>query len=126
MVATAGRSVVVDVEQLGGVLGLLAGFGDHHRDRVADVAHLADGEHRVRRLRHRRAVLVVDLPAAGQAADAVGRHVGAGIDRDHAGGGLGGCRVDCSEARVRAVGAADDRVELAGPVDVVGVVAVCR
>ena len=33
------------------------------------------------RLGHRRAVLVVDLPAAGQAADALGRHVGAGEHR---------------------------------------------
>ena len=63
------QHVVVDVDRLAGVLGLGLGLGDHHGDRIADEAHLADRQHRMHRLRHRRAVLVVDLPAAGDAAE---------------------------------------------------------
>ena len=101
-------------------------LGDHHRDRIADMAHLADRDHRMRRLRHRRAVLVVDLPAARQPADIVGRHVGAGEHRHHARRLRRRRGVDAVDLRMRPIRAADERMELAGPVDVVGVVAACR
>ena len=84
-VGDGGQVRVVDVDQFGGVLGLLLGFGDHDGDRVADMAHLADRDHRMRRFGHRRAVLVVDLPAAGNAADIFRRHVGADEDPHDAG-----------------------------------------
>ncbi len=119
-----GRQVgVVDLQQFGGVAGLLLRVRDHHGDRIADVAHLADRDHRMRRFGHGRAVLAVDLPAAGQPADALGRHVGADEHFYHA--GCCRCRrdVDAVDLRMRAVGAFDDGVELAGTVDVVGVVA---
>ena len=74
------------------------------------------------RLGHRGAVLVVDLPAAGDAADAIGIEVGAGVDGDDAGRGLGGGDVDGEQAGVRPVGAAHHGVELARAVDIVGVV----
>ena len=115
--------LVVDDDQLGRVLRRLLRLGDHHGDRIADMAHLADREHRMRRLRHRRAVLVVDLPAARQAADIVGRHVRAGEHRHHARRLRRRRGVDAVDPRMRPVRAADERMELAGPVDVVGVVA---
>ena len=119
-----GREVsVVDFEQLGGAFGLLLGFRDHHGDRIADVARLTGGDHRMRRFGHRRAILVVDLPAAGQAADAFSRHVGADEDLDHARRRRRRRDVDPVDRGVRPVGALDEGVELAWPVDVVGVVA---
>ena len=47
--------LVVDVDQLGRVLGEVAALGDHERDRVADEADLALGQRRARRLRAPRA-----------------------------------------------------------------------
>ena len=42
--------VVVDVDQLGRVHGLGAGLGHHEGDRVADEAHLVDGQRPARAL----------------------------------------------------------------------------
>ena len=94
------------------------------RDLVADVQRLVDRDDRVRRLLHRRAVLAVDQPAAGQAADLRFGQVGAIEHRQHAGGGE--CRrlVDAFDARmgVRAANEHDvretrhpDVVEVAAP-----------
>ena len=45
----AGRQhLVVDLDQLGRVLGLMVGLGDHHGDVIADVARLALGQDRMR------------------------------------------------------------------------------
>ena len=51
---------VVDLDQLGGVLGLLEGLGHHQRHRIADMAHAALGQHRPRGLAARRAVSVLE------------------------------------------------------------------
>ncbi len=117
-----GQVFEFDRQQFGRVARLLLGFGDHHRDRVADMAHLAVRKHGVLGLGHRAAVLVVDLPTARQPADR--DEVGAGVHRDHAGRGFCGRRIDGNDFRVRPVAALDHRVQLAGAVDVVDVVAV--
>ena len=114
--------LVVDLDQRGGVLGLLQGLGDHDCDLVADVAHLLLGEQRVLRLLHRRAVDAGDQPAAGQAAHR--RGVGAGEDVEHAGGRLRGGDVDRPDAGVRIGRAQEVGVGLALEGDVVGVLAV--
>ena len=67
------QHLVVDHHRLGAALRLLQRLGDHEGDRVADVAHLALRQRRMRRLLHRQAVLAGDAPAAGQSADVVGR-----------------------------------------------------
>jgi hypothetical protein len=77
--------LVVDLDQLGRVLRLQIGLGDDERDLVADVAHLLPGEHRMRRLVHRLAVLAVDQPAARQPADLRIDQLGAEHDVDDAG-----------------------------------------
>ena len=77
---------IIDAQLFGGLAGLRQGLGDDYRDRVADMPHAVDSERRVRRLGHRRAVFRMNLPAAGQPADAVGRHVLAGIDCRHSRG----------------------------------------
>ena len=38
------QQLVLDLDQVGGVLGDVAGLGDHGRDALADVAHLVDRE----------------------------------------------------------------------------------
>ena len=44
-----GKNVVIDLDQFGGVAGLLDGVGDDEGDGVADVADGALGQHRMRR-----------------------------------------------------------------------------
>src|SRR6185312_10602445 len=88
-----------------------------------DMAHLALRENRMRRLMLGRAVLELDDPAAGQAADL---DVLAGEDGDDAGRGLGLARVDPAERRVRVRAAQKIGVGLIRAVDVVDVVAFAR
>ena len=70
--------VVRDVDHRRRVARLVERLGDDHRDRIADVERLAVREHRMLRLLHRRAVEVVDQPAARQPADLA--EVGPGVD----------------------------------------------
>ena len=116
------QHAVVDLDQLGRVLGLVARLGDDDRDRVADMAHLAPGQHRVRRLDHGLAMLVGDQPAAGQAADPGGRQIGAGEDRDDAGCRQRLRRVDGAQGRVGVRAPEQIGVGLARTIDVVGIV----
>ena len=116
-----GQHLVVDVDQRRGGTGLLDRLGHDHGHAVADVAHLAVGQHRVLGLLHRRAVQAVDQPAAGQAAD--GLEVLAGEDA-HDPRGLGGGRgVERLDARMRVRRAQEGGVGLARQGDVVGVLA---
>ena len=72
--------LVVDLDELGGVAGELSRLGDDRDDRLADVAHLADGERVVLDVRARRARDLEervgqrrDLFAGQRAVDAVDR-----------------------------------------------------
>ena len=109
----------LDLQRLGGVARLGQRLGHHDRHGVADVAHLAVGQHRMLGLLHRRPVLVGDLPAAGQpphAGEVLRRE-----DLEHAGHGLGRVEADPLDAPVRHVRSHEHRVRLARHVDVVGV-----
>ena len=116
-----GQLLVFDHDPLGRVAGLVLGLGDHHGDDIADIADDARRDRRMGAGVHRRAVLGMDHPAADQAADLVGGEIGAGQDRDHAGGAgrLGGAdRVDAGMS----VGRADeDRVGGVPDAHVVGI-----
>ena len=86
------------------------------------MAHLALGEHRVRRLVHRLAVGTGDQPAAGQPVHAF--DVGARVDRDDAGRRL--APRAASMERMRACACGERRkyaCAVPGGIDVVGVVA---
>ena len=48
---TGDQRLVVDLDELAGVLGDVAALGDHERDRVADEAHVVAGEEPQRRAR---------------------------------------------------------------------------
>ncbi len=115
---------VVDLDQLGRVLGLQIRLGHDQRDLVADVAHLALRQHRMAGLLHRRAVLAVDQPAAGQAADLGVGQVGASEDVQHAGRLQRRVELDGADARMRVRRAQEDGVGLAVQRHVVGVLAV--
>jgi hypothetical protein len=115
------QDLVLDLDRLGRILRLGPRLGDHRRDGIADEAGLAHGEDGMHRLRHRRAVLVVDLPAAGDTAE-VG-HVRPGEDRHHPWHCRSRRGVDGDDARMGMRAAQDGRIGLAGPVDVIGVLA---
>jgi hypothetical protein len=74
-----GQHVVAHLDLLGRVARLFLRLGDDDGHMVADVAHLALREHRVRRLLHGLAVDVGDQPAAGQPAELGCRRVLAGV-----------------------------------------------
>jgi hypothetical protein len=112
---------VIDRDLLSGVARLRQAVGDDHGHRVADMAHAVNREHRMRRLLHRRAVLRIDQPAAGQAADLVLGHVLAGVDGNDPRRLGRRARVDAAEFRVGVRAAQEIGVELARAVDVVGV-----
>ena len=117
------QHLIVDLDLLGRVFALRGRFGDHHRDRIADIAGLARRDRRMRRHLHRRAVLGMDHPAANEIADLVGREIRAGEHGDHArhrGGRLG---VDALDLGVRMRRAQEHRARFARPADVVGVLA---
>ena len=63
------QNLVVDEHFFGRILGLRQRLGDHDRDRIAHVAGLADGERRVRRHLHRRAIFRQHGPTANQATE---------------------------------------------------------
>ena len=44
-VADRRQGVVMNVDRGGGILGDVAGVGDHHRDRLADVIDFGAGQH---------------------------------------------------------------------------------
>ncbi len=91
----------VDRHELRGVERLIARSGNHHSDRLADVAHALARERPARRLVHSRAVGAGNAPQRCHRPDAVGGHVGAGVDGDDARRGGGGLRVDAVDAGVR-------------------------
>ncbi len=86
LVGEDGGRELLDVERhrLGGATGEVLRLGDDDGHGVAHVAAVF-GDHRVPRADlHRRAVLGGDGPARDDVADAVGLHLGAGMDGDHA------------------------------------------
>ncbi len=97
--SSGGSSSISTVDQLGGVLGDVRILGEHRGDRLADVAHLVRGQHRlaVRRELLDRPFAEIDRP------DVV--DVARGPHRDHAGQRAGLAGVDRDDAAVRVVGA---------------------
>ena len=122
-VGDGGQRLVVDLDRFGGVLRLRQGLGDDERDRLAEMAHLADGERRARRIVARRAVPVVERRMAGHVAEAVGLHVVAGQHQQHAGHAARRRRVDLADVGVRDPRAQHVGLRHVGKRDVVGIAA---
>ena len=91
---------VVDFDEFAGITCGVARGGDNDRHLVADIAHFLVRQGRVPRLHHRRAILTVDLPAARNAPDTIGRHIGAREDSDDAVGLYGLRNVDRLQGRM--------------------------
>ena len=115
------QHLVVDVDQRGGGLGLLQRFSHDQRHAVADIAHFGVGNDRVLGLLHRRAVDVVDEPAARQTTHSL--EMFAGEDTQHAVGLGRGCGVQRLDGGVCMRAAQKVAVGLAMQRDVVGVLA---
>ena len=87
------QRLVLDVDQLGRVLGEVAGGRDHGRDRLADVAHAVDRQHapdaglrlRPRGDRRRERRQVEQILAGDDERDALHGTRPRGVDRDDAG-----------------------------------------
>ena len=115
------KLLALHIDQVGGRLGLLLRLRHHDRDAVTHVADLVQGESRMRRFDHGRAILAVDQPPRRNAAHAF--HVLAGEDRVDAGCRLRGVGMDRPDLRMRHARPEDVAVQLPRQVDVVGVAA---
>ena len=103
-----GKLFVDDGDGFRRIARLIAGLGDHHRDRLPDEAHGLRRHRRPRAHLHRRAVLGMDHPAADQIADLVIDDLLAGQHIDHARHSLGRVGIDSLDLGV-GVRAADER-----------------
>ena len=115
-----GQFVDIHHDGLGGIAGLFGSVGHDGGNRVAHVAHLALGQHRVRRFLHRFAETVSHQPATGQPADAF--EILPGKDAHHARHLFCRGSVDTVDPPMRHVRAQEMDIGLPVNVDVVGVV----
>ena len=118
-----GQDFVINIDQLGGILGQAGRLGDDQRDLIAHMAHLALRQHRVRWLFHRTAVLVVDQPTAGQTAHLGLGQIGTGKDVQHTLGRSSARDVDRFDSCMRMRAAQKVGVTLARQHHVIGVLA---
>ena len=91
-----GQRLVVDVDELEGVVRLILGFGDHDGDGVADEPDKIRGQ---RAERCGLQIGIRDQPRAGNRFQHA-RRVGARVHGDDAGGLLRAARVDAAETRM--------------------------
>ena len=117
----SGQRLDIDFDGFGGVLRLHRRFGDHHRDRIADEAHLVGHQREALRLLHLAPVAVLERHRAFHRP--VGGKIRAGIDRQHARHCLRGAGVDPLDDPVPVTAAHEHRMGLAGHVEIVGVAA---
>ena len=116
-----GQRLVVDTDQLGRVLGLGQRVGDHHRHRIADIAHPVGDQRRPLRGVHRLTVGALARHVGLGHAEPVGHDVVAGVDRQHARRLPGRLDVDRPDIGVGVRRPHEDRVGLAVQVDVIDV-----
>ena len=119
----SGQDFVINVDQLGGILGQAGRLGDDQGDLIAHVANLALRQHRVGWLFHRTAVLVVDQPAAGQTAHLGLGQIGTREDVQNPFGRSGPGNVDRFDSCMRMRAAQKVGVTLARQHHVIGVLA---
>ncbi len=115
-----GQRGVADVDRLGGVARLLAGFGHHRSHGLADVAHDVDRQCMLRRRLGPAAAGALEVPRLRQRLDPGGHQFRAGDDGQHAGQrARRGC-VERLDARVRMRRAQENQVRLSGQREVLG------
>ena len=96
-----GERHIIDRDQLGGVERLFARLGDDHRHRLAGIANLVRGQHRLRRKRERLAGLGIGGRGREQRLQPVGARVRGGQHREHARRGARRTRIDAGDSRMR-------------------------
>ena len=95
------QRVVFDFDRLGGVARRGQSLGDHQRHRLADMAHLAERQHRPRRVVPRLAVAAHERHRARHVAETVGAHLFSGSDKQHARHAPRRARIDALDMRMR-------------------------
>jgi hypothetical protein len=119
-VGHGGERLVVDLDQLGRVLGLPAGLGHDEGDIVADIVDLVAAEDGVLGIGTVRSVPVLDRDQAGNARLA---QVGPREDRQHTRCGCRGSGVDAADAGMGMGRAQHEAVRQIRQVDVISVAA---
>ncbi len=119
-IGDGGEGIDIDLDRLGGILGLQQGLRHHAGDRIADEAHLVGRQRRPRWLVHGRAVAVVERHDALECPVAGGGEIGPRIDAEHARHRPRGCRVDRANEPMGVAAAHHHRMGLTGDADIVG------
>ena len=114
-----GQRLNIERHGLGCILRLSGCLRDHARHRIADEAHFIDGQRKTRRLGHGGAAAPLQRNAKRHRA--IAGQIGCGVDSDHAGHGARGLDIDAAQNPVRLLRAHHGAIDLAGPVDVVGI-----
>ena len=112
------QRLVVDLDELGGVLGLEQRFGDDKGDALAQGAHFADGEDRAQRAVALRSAHILRHDRR-ESAKTVGRDIRSGENGEHAGRGLGLGGIDALDAGMGVRRHDHDAMALLRQVDVV-------
>ena len=110
----------IKLDRLSGIAGLFQRIGHNRSNDLAHMAHLALGDNRMGRFLHGLAMLVGDLPTAGQPADTL--KVSAGKDLDHARHTRRRVGVDRVDRSVGDVRAQEIDMRLTRDVDVIRVI----
>ncbi len=111
--------LVIDLDQLGGVLRLRQTLGDDNGDRVADITDPIDDQRRPLRRKHRRPVR---LPAGHSRlghGEPVGGVIGAGINGSYTRRRRGRARCERLDHRMRVRRPQEHRIELSRQISVV-------
>src|SRR6516165_1435701 len=101
-------------------------FGNHQCHRLTDVTHLADCQHRPRRVMPRRAVTIDEWSDAGNVAEPIGANVVAGRYQQHARLVSRGDRIDALDLRMRQRRTQHSGMRHSRQSDVVGIAAASR
>ena len=116
-----GQHFIINNDSLGGIARLLACGGNGDRHGVTHMAHLVMCQRGVWRFGHGRTVLIVDLPAARQAAHTIICHIGAGVDFHNTRHGSGSRDIYGFDARMGMRAAQDPGMQLAGLICIIRV-----
>ena len=119
-----GQGFVVDCDQLGCVTRFSGGLRHHNRNRVANMPHSAARDRGVGRQHRGRLITVCHGAQAGNISDPLAREIFSGKDSEDTRGGMRSIGIDSLDDCMRMWRAQHEGVSLAGPGDVVDVVAV--
>ena len=115
------QRVVFDLDRFRGIARRGQSLGDHQRHRLADMAHLAERQHRPRCIVPRLSVAAHERHRARHVAETVGAYVLSGSDEQHARHAARRRGVDALDRRMRRRRAQHEGMRHARQDDVVGI-----